>query len=188
MKYRVNLASEPFRRDRAMIIASALLAGILLLTLGFLGYMIAMERSDKSDVLAATAQAEQQLAVLSNEQSKLENMMRRAENADVLERSVFLNSLIARKGVSWTRLFADLETVLPHNVRLVSIRPQTNARNEIQLDMVIGAQTAEPVIEFLKRMEGSEMFATPTVANSLPPSQSEPLYRYRVSVNYAQKL
>jgi Tfp pilus assembly protein PilN len=164
------------------------LALVLASTLALLSYMIVRERSDKSDVLAATAEAEQQLATLAAEQNRLETMMRRAENADVLERSVFLNTLIARKGVSWTKLFADMETVLPHNVRLVSIRPQTNARNEIQLDMVIGSQTAEPVIEFLKRMEGSEMFSHPTVANSLPPSQTDPLYRYRVSVNYAQKL
>ena len=114
--------------------------------------------------------------------------MRKVENADVLERSVFLNTLIARKGISWSRLFADLEQVMPHNVRLVALRPQANAKNEIQLEMTVAAQNIEPVIDLLKRMESSAVFTVPSMATMLPPSQSEPLYRYRVSVNYAQKL
>jgi type IV pilus assembly protein PilN len=188
MRYPINLSSEPFRRDRSMIVASSALAVVLVLTLGLLGALIANERSQKRNVLEATEQAEAQLQKIAVEQAQLESTLRQPENADVLERSVFLNTLIARKGISWTRLFADLEEVLPYNVRLVSIRPQTDPANNIQLDMTVGAQSAEPVIEFLKRMEASSVFSSPTVANGLPPSQSEPLYRYRVSVNYAQKL
>ena len=188
MRIPINLASEPFRRDRAMVVASSVLAGLLLLTLGLLVMLIVNERDQKRDVREATAQAEQQLARLTAEQSTLEATMRKTENADVLERSVFLNTLIARKGISWTRLFGDLEEVMPHNVRLVAIRPQTDPKNGIQLEMTVGAQSVEPVVDLLKRMEESGIFSGPSVANCLPPSQSEPLYRCRVSVNYAQKL
>jgi len=123
-----------------------------------------------------------------NVQSALEATMRKTENADVLERSVFLNTLIARKGISWTRLFGDLESVMPHNVRLVAIRHQADPKNGIQLEMTVGSQSVEPVVDLLKRMEGSGIFSVPSVNNCLPPSQSEPLYRCRVSVTYAQKL
>lgn len=188
MKYPINLASEPFRRNRAMIVASSILAGVLVLTLGLLIVLIVNERHQKRDVREATAQAEARLARLTAEQAALEAETRKPENADVLERSVFLNTLIARKGVSWTRLFGDLESVMPHNVRLVAIRPQTDPRNNIQLDMTVGAQSVEPVVDLLKKMEDSGIFSVPSVANCLPPSQSEPLFRCRVSVNYAQKL
>lgn len=188
MRFPINLASEPFRRDRAVIVASSVLAGLLVLTAGLLISLILNERHQKKDVLEATAQAEQQLARLAADQAAVEAAMRKPENADVLERSVFLNTLIARKGVSWTRLFGDLESVMPHNVRLVGIRPQADSRNHIQLEMTVGAQSVEPVVDLLKRMEGSGIFSVPSVANCLPPSQSEPLYRCRVSVNYAQKL
>ncbi|MBI2688854.1 MAG: hypothetical protein HYX27_21330 [Acidobacteria bacterium] len=188
MRYHINLASEPFRRDRAMIVASSVLAGLLVVTLGLLIALIVNERHQKRDVLEATAQAEDQLAKIGTEQSSIEAAMRKPENADVLERSVFLNTLIARKGVSWTRLFGDLESVMPHNVRLVAIRPQADQKNNIQLEMTVGAQSVEPVVDLLKKMEGSGIFSVPSVANCLPPSQSEPLYRCRVSVNYAQKL
>jgi len=188
MKFPINLASEPFRRNRAMIVASSVLAGILVLTLSLLILLIVNERHQKRDVREATAQAEAQLARLASEQSALEATMRKTENADVLERSVFLNTLIARKGISWTRLFGDLESVMPHSVRLVAIRPQADPKNGIQLEMTVGSQSVEPVVDLLKRMEGSGIFSVPSVNNCLPPSQSEPLYRCRVSVTYAQKL
>jgi hypothetical protein len=44
------------------------------------------------------------------------------------------------------------------------------------------------VIEMLKRMESSALFGATAVHNWLPPAETEPLYRYRVSVNYGQKL
>ena len=188
MRYPINLASEPFRRDRAMIVASSILAGVLVLTAALLITLIVNERHRKRDVLEATAQAEEQIAKLAGEQAGVETAMRKPENADVLERSVFLNTLIARKGISWTRLFGDLESVMPHNVRLVAVRPQADPKNNIQLEMTVGAQSVEPVVDLLKKMEGSGIFSVPSVANCLPPSQSEPLYRCRVSVNYAQKL
>jgi len=188
MRVPINLASEPFRRDRAMVVASSVLAGLLVLTLGLLIVLIVNERGQKRDVREATAQAEAQLAKLATEQTALEASMRKSENADVLERSVFLNTLIARKGISWTRLFGDLENVMPHNVRLVAVRPQADHKNGIQLEMTVGSQSMEPVVDLLKRMEASGIFSVPSANNCLPPSQSEPLIRCRVSVNYAQKL
>ena len=188
VRYPINLSSEPFRRDRAVTIFASLAAGLLAVTLGLLVLMIVNERQAKSDLVAAIAQTEKQVAGMASEQATLEASMRKVENADVLERSVFLNTLIARKGISWSRLFADLEQVMPHNVRLVALRPQANAKNEIQLEMTVAAQSIEPVIDLLKRMESSTVFTVPSMATMLPPSQSEPLYRYRVSVNYAQTL
>jgi type IV pilus assembly protein PilN len=188
MRFPINLASEPFRRDRAIFVAASVLGGLLVLTLGLLVLLIVNERDQQRDVREATARAEEQLARLTSEQAALEATMRKSENADVLERSVFLNTLIARKGVSWTRLFGDLESVMPHNVRLVAIRPQADPNNGIQLEMTVGAESLEPMVDLLKRMEGSGIFSVPSVANFLPPSQSEPLYRCRVSVSYAQKL
>jgi type IV pilus assembly protein PilN len=58
----------------------------------------------------------------------------------------------------------------------------------VLLDMVIGAQGPAPVIEFLRNLQSSPRFGPATVHNSASPTDNEPLYRYRVSVSYAQKL
>jgi len=54
--------------------------------------------------------------------------------------------------------------------------------------MVVGAASSEPVLELLMSLEKSPQFGPTSLHNWLPPSQNEPLYRYRVSVSYAQKL
>jgi type IV pilus assembly protein PilN len=54
--------------------------------------------------------------------------------------------------------------------------------------MVVGAKDPGPVIDFFKRLEESPRFGAIEGHSSLPPSQNEPLYRYRVTVNYAQEL
>lgn len=107
----------------------------------------------------------------------------------VLERSLLLNSLIQRKSISWTRLFADIEGVKPDNVRLIQVRlPQINTRNEVTLDMEVGAKEQGPVIEFLKRLQDSPLFGPTNLSRQSPPTQNEPLWRFRITVSYAQKL
>jgi len=131
---------------------------------------------------------EAQLRAAAAEQARLEAQLRQPANAAVLDRSILFNSLILRKSLSWTLLFSDLEKVMPGNVRLITVRPYLAAGNEVQLDMVVGAQSPDPVIELLKRLERSPTFGATSLLSSSPPTQNEPLYRYRVSVSYAQKL
>ena len=188
MRFPINLASQPFQRNRAMLAASTAVAVLMTLVLALLIYLAIDDRNQMRETREAIEKTEKQLSTLGAEQAKLEAAIRKPENAEVFERSILLNTLLSRKGISWTRLFADLEEVLPHNVRLVSVRPQVNARNAIVLDMVVGAQSPEPVIDLLKRLENSKLFSSAAMASSLPPSQTDPLFRYRVSVNYAQKL
>ena len=71
--------------------------------------------------------------------------MRQPVNAGVLERSLLLNTLVERKSVSWTQIFADLEAVMPPNVRIIQVRlPQIDSANQVLLDMVVGSQSPNP--------------------------------------------
>jgi Tfp pilus assembly protein PilN len=188
MRIPVNLASDPFRRDRPLIVASAAVALLLTGLLVMLIYLAIGERDRAAEARDAMAQVQRQLDTLSREESRFQAVLRKPDNAEVLDRSVFLNALLLRKGVSWTKIFEDLESVTPHNVRLMSVRPQISSRNDLLLDMWVASQSTEPVLNFVMQLEQSPLFGATTVHNSLPPSQNEPLYRYRVSVNYAQKL
>ena len=188
MKIAINLATQPFRRDRPMLVASGALAIALVALLGVLLSLEYMERGQMSDTRREIARLEKQVRQLTVEQTKLDAVLRQPENKEVLERSLFLNALLMRKGISWTRIFEDLEKIVPYNVRVISVRPVVNTQNQISLDMNVGAETAEPFVEMMRRLEDSELFGAPELHNMLPPSQTDPLYRYRVSVNYAQKL
>ncbi len=187
-KVAVNLASEPFERTRPMLVASAVAAFFLVVLLGVLVALSVTERGQAAELRQTIARLEARRRTLDAEQTRLEATLRQPENAEVLARSLFLNNLLYAKGISWTRLFDDLEKVMPFNVRLISIRPQAGGPGEIQLDMVVGAESAEPVVQLLTRLEGSPMFGATLIHNRWPPTQSEPLLRYRVSVSYVQKL
>lgn len=184
----LNLLNEPFRRDRPILVASAatavLLAGVLVMLIS----IVMQQRNAARDARATIERYEGQLRALNAEYSKAESFLRQPENEIVLERSVFLNILLQRKGISWTRMFGDLEGIFPPSVRLVSVRPFVTPDNKVQLDMIVGAQAPDPVFDLLKRFESSAVFGAVTVQGSMPPSQNEPLHRYRLSVNYAQKL
>ena len=189
MRTHINLASEPFRRDRHIMVMSVAGGGLLALSLLVMIGMILSARGHAQQARETVAKLTGQLNNLNAEQARLDATLRRPENAEVLERSVLLNTLIARKGISWTRIFADIERVMPPNVRLINVRlPQIDRDNQVTLDMVVGAQSPEPVSEFLKQLEKSPLFGPVAMSTILPPAQNEPLWRYRLSVSYAQKL
>jgi len=189
MKIPINLASDPFRRDRPILVASSVCAVLLTGLACVLAFLILGERSRARDTRLAVERLDTEMRAMSAEQSRLEATLRQPANAEVLERSLLLNTLIERKSISWTRIFADLEAIKPYNAKVIQVRlPQINSRNEVTLDMIIGAQEPGAAIEFLKRLEASPLFGPATLHASQPPSQNEPLYRYRVSVDYAQKL
>jgi|SRR5579859_2004825 len=189
MRVPINLASEPFRRDRPMLVASSVCAVALVALLGVLAFLILSERGRQTETRTAVAKLNSELRAISEEQAKLDTTLRQPMNAEVLERSLLLNALIQRKSISWTKLYADIEGVKPDNVKVIQVRlPQINSRNEVTLDMEVGAQNPGQVIDFLKRLEDSPLFGPTNLSRSSPPTQNEPLWRYRVMVSYAQKL
>jgi type IV pilus assembly protein PilN len=189
MRVPINLSSEPFRRDRPMIVASGAGAVLLAALLGFMIFLIVGERARAKENRIAVDRLNTQLRTIAAEQAKYDAFLHQPANAEVLERSLLLNTLVERKSVSWSKIFSDLESVMPYNVKLVQVRlPSITSHNEVLLDMVVAAASPEPVIGFLRKLEESPAFGPVEGHNSLPPSQNEPLYRYRITVNYAQKL
>lgn len=188
MKLPLNLASQPFRRDRPMLIGSALVAALLVVSLGVLTSLALSDRGEIRDTRAVLDRIDAQITRTALNQAKIDAAMRQPGNEEVLDRSVLFNALIKRKAVSWTRIFEDLEQVLPPTVRVVSIRPQINGRDQVSLDMVVAAASPEPVIGFIAKLEGSNAFGQTAVSGISPPTENEPLYRYRLTVNYDQKI
>jgi Tfp pilus assembly protein PilN len=188
MKIPINLASQPFRRDRAMIAASVGVSLLLVASLGALISLILLDRTQTAEVRSELDRLNRDIRKVSSAQSKLDRVLRRPENTEVLERSVLLNQILYRKGISWTKILEDLGTTLPYNVQVLNIRPFVNKDNRITLDMQVAAQTQGAIIEFVKALESSPLFQEASVPSSQGPTQTEPLFRSRVLVNYAQKL
>ena len=190
----INLASQPFRRERAQNAVWGLVCIVLICSLAVLGSLILHARSQAADLRRAIEAETRQLHRWRSDEAQFSAVLGKPENADVFSTSVFLNELIARRGVSWTHVFKDLGTVMPVNMRLMGIRlPQVAAQdasgmNHVQLDMLVGTDRPEAVIDLLKRLQESSLFGPAQVMIEQPPTQNDPVYKYRVTVAYAQKL
>jgi type IV pilus assembly protein PilN len=189
MRIPINLASEPFRRDRPMLVASGACAVVLVGLLVLQISLILNGRDRARDARVGVAQLNGELLTVSATQAQIEQTLRQPANAQVFQRSLLLNALVERKSISWTRIFADLERVKPYNVLVIQVRlPKINSRQEVSLDMTVGAKDWIPVEDFMGKLAASPLFGPVQLQSSQPPSQTEPLYEYRLSVDYAQKL
>jgi Tfp pilus assembly protein PilN len=172
-----------------MLVASSALAVLLAMMLGFVVFLILADRARVKDTRVGVARLDSELRKISAEQARLEGTLRQPANAEVLQRSYLLNQLIEKKSISWTKIFNDLEGVMPADVRIISVRlPQVNSQNEVVLDVQVGAKEPGPYLIFLNRLNKSPLFGPVDPKSIQAPTQQEPLFRYRFTVNYAQKL
>ncbi|MGB7759691.1 MAG: hypothetical protein WBL61_07680, partial [Bryobacteraceae bacterium] len=88
MRIPINLASEPFRRDRPMLMASAVVSAALVVTLALLWYLAQMDRAQLESMRGEVSRLESRLRVVRAEQARMDAVLRQPENASVLERSV----------------------------------------------------------------------------------------------------
>lgn len=190
----LNIASQPFRRERAQNAIYALICAALACSLAVLMVLILHARSAAADLRRVIEAENRELARYQREEAQFSTVLAKPENADVFSTNVFLNELIARRAVSWTHVFSDLATIMPPNMRLMGIRlPQIPTEDaagvsHLQLDMIVGAERPEAFIQLLKQLQESTLFGAASVVTQQPPTQNDPLYKYRVTVGYAQKL
>ena len=100
----VNLASEPFRRDRPLILAGVIAGLVLGALLTFQLSMVYFNRQSTLDARAEVASLEERAGMMAQEQARLEAALREPANARALEESLFFNALLRRKGISWARI------------------------------------------------------------------------------------
>jgi len=185
----INLSTEPFRRDRPIIVGTIAASALLVFLLLIEGLTMWSERAQAADTRLFLDRLDRQMRTVNMEQQKLDATLNQPANAEVLEQSLFLNILINHKAISWTKLFADLETIMPANVRLITIRlPQVDSESHVWLDMTVASKEPTSILELMKRFESAPQFSDYQTLSTLPASQTEPYERTRMSVSYAQKL
>jgi len=188
MKIPINLASNPFRRDRAMVVASLAVCALLVGTLGMLANLARQDSRQIADVQREVKSLHRQIDELNAQQAKLDAVVKKPENASVLERSVFINTLLRRKGISWNRIFTDLEKTIPYNVKILRVHPTVDNNGRVMLDMVVAAASPLEVVQMFHAFAESPLFGVAEGKSSQPPTQAEPLFRETLVVPYAQKL
>jgi len=158
MRLDINLATRPYEDAREFWARWGLGVGLLgLLTLVLLGLAVrgwTNAGRDRHNI----AQLQDQIAERDHERATAQAFLDMSVNRSTRDQSQFLNGLIQRKAFSWTRVFEDLERVMPVNLHVVSLRPELNDQNQMQLDMKVAGDTRGAAVELVHRMEGSRHF------------------------------
>ena len=158
MRVDINLATRPYEDAGPLWLRwGGALAVLGLFTL-ILVYSVlagwAAARKDRSLI----ALREQQIAARDQERAKAEAILNLPENRSTRDRSQFLNDLFRRKAFSWTKVFEDLERVMPARLHLVSIRPAMTPENELEIKLVVAGESQERALELVRKMESSQRF------------------------------
>lgn len=158
MRLDINLATRPYEDAREFWGRWGLGVGLLgvltlvLLAVAARGWTYAGR--DRHNL----AQLQQLIAERDQERKQDQAVLDLAVNRSTRDQSQFLNGLIQRKAFSWTRVFEDLERVMPPNLHVVSLKPELDDQNRMQLDMKVAGDTRSAAVELIHRMEGSTHF------------------------------
>lgn len=158
MRLDLNLATRPYEDAGEFWIRWGLAVGVLaLLTLVLVGWTVRGWLNAGRD-RQAIAELQAQIHERDSERGSAQAYLELAANRSTRDQSQFLNGLIQRKAFSWTRVFEDLERVMPNSLHVVSLRPEINEQGQLELDMKVVGNTRAPAVELVHRMEASRHF------------------------------
>lgn len=158
MKFKINLASEPYENARRFYLRwVSLLLAVAVLTGGAVYVAVAGWRNAHAINRKITAE-KANLDKLNRQEQQDIAILNKLENRDVRDKSQVLNGLIRRKEFSWTLIFSDLEHLMPTRLHVVSITPQLDKNNDIEVHMTVAGDSREKAIELVHNMETSREF------------------------------
>ncbi|MGH9555545.1 MAG: PilN domain-containing protein [Terriglobales bacterium] len=165
MRIEINLASHPYEDLRRFLkIWGPVVVAVTLFTLLLLAY-VAAGWVGSAAVRREIAQLRADIAGLEQEGKAAEKLASQPQNMQVRNQARFVNGLIARKAFSWTKALTALEKIVPSRVQVVSIQPELNSLQQLEIRMVVAAGTREHVLELVRRLEESERFRRAQVSS-----------------------
>jgi hypothetical protein len=159
---RTNLSTRPFYNERAVHILVGI-AAVLLAALTIWNVFSVITLSRANTELATRVNRDhaeaQQLTTMARE---IRQKIDRAELQLVVDSAREANALIDQRTFSWTGFFNHIESNMPPDVMLTSVRPRVEDGTTV-VEMVVLGRRAEDVDEFIEKLE-----ATGTFENIVP--------------------
>jgi Tfp pilus assembly protein PilN len=157
-EFGLNLSTRPFPAYRA---ANVGLTAVLVVLIGvsvwqgvsYARYTRAAAQI-RSEERAARTESDGLGAKYQQLDTKLNTTTAKAKQNEI----GYLNSLIVRKGFSWTRVFSVLEQMIPEGVHLTSLRPEIGENGKMILHIDVRGKNIVDVSDFIDLLEKSDVF------------------------------
>lgn len=159
MRLNINLATKPYQDVRRILLQWGSLVLLLALCTAALVWTAVSTWQQSRDVNFKIATLQSEMAALDRQHAAALSLLHDPQNVSVVETSKFLNGLIARKSFSWTRVFMQLEQIMPPKLHVVSISPELQPRtNTVEVHLTVAGTSREAAVELVKRLERSPSF------------------------------
>lgn len=155
--FRTNLATRPFYNERAIHALIALAAAIVLaVTAWNVARIVSLSRRN-TELSARTNADHAEAERLTAEAARIRKTINTDELQLVVAAAGQANALIDQRTFSWTELFNEIESTLPPNVMLTSVRPSFND-GVTHVAMSVLARQAMDLEEFMDKLEATGSF------------------------------
>jgi type IV pilus assembly protein PilN len=104
------------------------------------------------------AEVRREINSLDFEDVQARALLSKPVNRDIADQSEFLNQLFARKALSWTRVFTEMEKIVPPNLHVVSMKPEYTKTDDLMVRVVVATDSRDRAVELVRRMEKSNHF------------------------------
>lgn len=154
---RTNLSTRPFYNERAVHLLLALAATIVL-ALTVLNVATVVRLSTHNTELSGRIGADRGEAErLSREATRIRRGIDQAELEVVVTAAREANTLIDRRTFSWTAFFNYIESTLPPDVMLTSVKPTVDDKGT-RVSMIVVGRRTEDVDDFLGKLDKTGAF------------------------------
>jgi hypothetical protein len=156
---RTNLSTRPFYNERSIHAGLGLVSVIVLgLTIFNLAQIVVLKRK-QSDLDTRARTAESRAHELLAHASTVRRGLNPKDLEAVSTAAREANTLIGHRLFSWTDLLNRLETTLPDDVRITSMRPTIDRDGDVVISMTVVGRRVEDIDRFMENLEGTGAFS-----------------------------
>lgn len=158
MRIDINLASQQYEDSRQFWTYWGTGLALLSLLTALLMFLTVTRFVHAGHDRVRIAALKDTIAKYDLEKTQAEAKMNQPDNRILREQSRFLNALFQKKAFSWTKVFEDLERVMPAHLHVISISPGTTEYNSLELRLEVGGDSHEQALDLIRKMENSNHF------------------------------
>jgi Tfp pilus assembly protein PilN len=182
---KLNLSSHPFR-NRTLPYLIALLLLAIASAGAVLSFAKLREVTQRNEIAKSEIeQMETELQELKNKGALVQQQLSPEQRALLIAS----HKLVANKKFGWSRLFADLETVLPGSVSASRISVENifkdGDRIKAELDFGVLSRNYQSVMTMIENMNGSGVFQAELRGQDLQKSEHSTYTEYTLRLIYA---
>ncbi|MBZ5522929.1 MAG: hypothetical protein LAP21_11890 [Acidobacteriia bacterium] len=186
MRVNINLATQKYEDAREFYTRWGSAVAVATLVTLLLGYFAWSNYSSTELDRKRLSDLHRQIAEVERSKSQNEAILNRADNQDARDQARFWNDVIDQKYLSWTRLFSDLEKIMPARAFVQSVKPSLESDRRLKLELTIGGEKHDDAVELVRRMEGSERFHLTKLKteSTVLPSRGPSIFEFGIETYY----